>query len=126
MDRERVTVASALGIRALTAREWLYIAYDAIGRTLYEAMQNNEGYKGIMAPPTLDTRYIDEDVPMSLVPIASMGDMLGVPTPTIRAIIHLANVMRNCNYWENGRTVERLGIADLSVKDIIGLVMEGE
>lgn len=126
MDKERVAVASALGIRSLTAREWLYIAYDAVGKTLYEAMQNNEGYKGIMAPPTLDTRYIEEDVPMSLVPIASLGDMLGVPTPTIKSIIHLANVIHKCNYWENGRTVDKLGLAGLSVKDIIHLVMEGE
>jgi opine dehydrogenase len=126
MDRERVAVADALGIRSLTAREWLYIAYDAVGRTLYEAMQNNEGYKGIMAPPTLDTRYIEEDVPMSLVPIASMGDMFNVPTPTIKAIIHLACVMHSCDYWEKGRTVEKLGIADLSVKDIMKLVIEGE
>jgi opine dehydrogenase len=126
MDKERISVASALGIRSLTAREWLYIAYDAVGKTLYEAMQNNEGYKGIMAPPTLDTRYIEEDVPMSLVPIASLGDMLGVPTPTIKAIIHLANIVHRCNYWESGRTVERLGIAGFSVKEIIRLVMEGE
>lgn len=126
MDKERVAVASALGIRSLTAREWLYIAYDAVGKTLYEAMQNNDGYKGIMAPPTLDTRYIEEDVPMSLVPIASLGDMLGVPTPTIKAIIHLANIVHKCNYWEKGRTVDKLGLAGLSVKEIIRLVMEGE
>ncbi len=126
MDKERVAVASALGIRSLTAREWLYIAYDAVGKTLYEAIQNNDGYKGIMAPPTLDTRYIEEDVPMSLVPIASLGDLLGVPTPTIKSIIHLANIMHNCNYWEKGRTVDKLGLAGLSVKEIIRLVMEGE
>lgn len=126
MDKERVSVASALGIRSLTAREWLYIAYDAVGKTLYEAMQNNDGYKGIMAPPTLDTRYIEEDVPMSLVPIASLGDMLGVPTPTIKSIIHLANVIHKCNYWEKGRTIDKLGLAGLSVKEIIRLVMEGD
>jgi len=60
------------------------------------------------------------------VPIASLGDMLGVPTPTIKAIIHLANIVHRCNYWESGRTVERLGIAGFSVKEIIRLVMEGE
>jgi opine dehydrogenase len=32
MDRERVRVAEALGFRAMTAREWLYIAYDAAAR----------------------------------------------------------------------------------------------
>ena len=33
LDRERVTVASSLGIRAQTAMEWLKMAYDATGRT---------------------------------------------------------------------------------------------
>jgi len=126
MDRERVAVAAALGIRVLTAREWLYVAYDAVGKTLYEAIQNNEGYKGIMAPPTLNTRYIEEDIPMSLVPIASLGDMLGIPIPTIKAIIHLACIIHNCNYWEKGRTAEKLGIANLSPKEITRLIMEGE
>jgi len=126
LDRERVAVAAALGIRALTAREWLYLAYDASGRTLYEAMQNNEGYKGIKAPPTLQHRYITEDVPMSLVPIASLGDMLGIPTPTVKTIIHLANILHGCDYWKEGRTVDKLGIAGMSVKDIRIMAVEGK
>ena len=55
MDKERIAVAEALGFRAMTAREWLYIAYDAAGRTLFEAMLNNRGYDGIMAPKTICT-----------------------------------------------------------------------
>ena len=118
LDKERVAVAAALGIRANTAREWLYLAYDAVGKNLYEAMHANEGYKGIKAPDTINHRYISEDVPMSLVPIASLGDMLGVPTPTTKAIIHLANIMHNRDYYQTGRTVEKLGLAGMSVKDI--------
>jgi len=64
-------------------------------------------------------------VPMSLVPIASMGDMLGVPCPTIKAIIHLANLLHQCDYWETGRTVEKLGLAGLTVQQIRQLVLDG-
>jgi opine dehydrogenase len=123
IDRERVQVASALGIRVNTAREWLYLAYNAAGRTLLDAMRANRGYRGIMAPGTLDHRYITEDVPASLVPIASIGEMLKVPTPAIRAIIHLASLMHGVDYWAAGRTVERLGIQGMSVKDIQFLVV---
>jgi opine dehydrogenase len=63
---------------------------------------------------------------MSLVPIASMGDMLDVPCPTIKAIIHLANLVHRCNYWESGRTVEKLGMAGLSLQQIRQLVQEGK
>lgn len=126
IDAERVAVSEALGFRAMTAREWLYIAYDAAGPTLYEAMRANRGYDGIKAPKTLYSRYISEDIPMSLVPIASIGDMLDVPTPTIKAIIHLGSLLHKCDYWDQGRTVERLGLAGLTLKQIRRLVLEGE
>lgn len=118
LDAERVAVAAALGISAMTARNWLYFAYDAVGRDLHEAMQANPGYREIMAPITMHNRYILEDVPMSLVPIASIGDMLGVQTPVTKAFIHLASVMHKTDYWKEGRTVERIGIAGMTVKEL--------
>ena len=118
MDRERVQVADALGIRAHTAREWLYLTYGSPGKDLYQSIQSTPGYKGIMAPAHLNHRYILEDIPMSLVPIASIGEMLGVKAPTIRAMIHLASIIHGKDFWKEGRTVERLGIKGLSVKDI--------
>lgn len=125
LDAERVAVAAALGIRATPAREWLYIAYDAPGRSLYEAMHANEGYRGISAPSTPLTRYITEDVPMSLVPIASLGRQLGVPTPTMESIIGLANIMHETDYWAVGRTVETMGLAGMSVQQIRRFALEG-
>ncbi|MFQ6109417.1 MAG: NAD/NADP octopine/nopaline dehydrogenase family protein [Candidatus Aminicenantales bacterium] len=126
LDRERQEVAAALGIKAISARNWLYTAYSATGKDLYEAIQANPGYLGIKAPDRLHHRYIDEDVPMSLVPISSIGKMLGVKTPTIDAIIHLASIIRGKNFWENGRTAERLGIQDMSIRDIRLLAVTGE
>lgn len=125
MDRERIAVAAALGVRAISARNWLYIAYDSAGRTLYDAIQSNPGYKGIKAPMSIYHRYITEDVPMSLVPIASLGDMLGVPTPTMRHMIHLGSLLHEQDYWLEGRTVESMGIAGLDVADIGRYVLEG-
>ena len=125
IDAERVKVAAAIGTRVLTAREWLYQAYGVTGDNLYEAMQANKGYRGIRAPNTLDHRYIWEDVPTSLVPIASLAGQLGVEVPTIRAIIHLSSILHRRNYISEGRTVERLGLAGLSVKQIRRLVEEG-
>lgn len=118
MDRERVSVAGALGIRAHTARQWLYLTYSSHGSDLYESVQSTPGYRGITAPAHLNHRYILEDVPMSLVPIASIGDMLGVRTPTIRSIIQLASAVHGRDFWKEGRTVERLGIKGMSVKEI--------
>lgn len=126
MDKERISVAEALGFRAMTAREWLYIAYDSAGRTLFEAMRNNRGYDGIMAPKTLSHRYITEDVPMSLVPIASLGKFCEVETPAIDAVILLASILHRKDYWQCGRTVEKMGLAGMTLKDLQSFIIEGK
>lgn len=123
IDKERIAVATALGIHSVSAREWLYLSYDSVGRNLHEAIHNTESYRGIKAPRNIFHRYVFEDVPMSLVPLASIGKMLGVPTPMIEIIIRLGSVMHNKDYWSEGRTVDKLGLAGLSVKQIRQLVV---
>lgn len=125
MDRERVTVAASLGIRAQSAQEWLKRAYSSTGANLYEAIQNQSGYYGITAPRTLNHRYIFEDVPMSLVPIASLGDQYGVSVRCINSIIRLACIIHHKDYWRRGRTLHKLGIDGLSVSELTAYVMEG-
>lgn len=125
LDRERVTVAAALGIRAQTALEWLQMAYDASGEDLYEAIHNQPGYYGIQAPPTLHHRYIFEDVPMSMVPIAALGQRYGVSVRGMDAIIRLACIIHRTDYWRRGRTLDKLGIEQLSVSELTRYVNEG-
>jgi opine dehydrogenase len=125
LDRERVTVASALGIRAQTAIEWLRMAYNATGEDLYEAIHNQQGYYGIKAPRTLRHRYITEDVPMSLVPIAALGQRYGVSVHAIDSVIRQACILHSTDYWRRGRTLRKLGIDGLSVDEVTRYVTEG-
>ena len=125
LDRERVTVASAVGIRARTSLEWLKLAYDTVGEDLHEAIHNQPGYYGIKAPPTLNHRYIFEDVPMSLVPIASLGMRYGVSVRGMESIIRLGSIIHRTDYWRRGRTVERLGLEQWSVSELTRFVQEG-
>jgi opine dehydrogenase len=126
LDRERVTVAAALGIRSRNAQEWLALAYNATGETLHDAIHNQSGYAGIKAPATLQHRYIFEEVPMSLVPIAALGQRYGVAVSGIDSIIRLACIVHRTDYWRKGRTLERLGIAELSVGELTRFVETGE
>ena len=125
LDRERVTVASSLGIRARTGLEWLKLAYDTVGEDLHEAIHNQPGYYGIKAPPTLNHRYIFEDVPMSLVPIAALGERYGVAVPAMDAIIRIASIIHRTDYWRRGRTLDKLGIDKQSVGELMQFVTEG-
>lgn len=126
MDEERLSLARVLGVKARSAGQWLTDAYGAVGRGLREAILNNAQYTGIKAPDTLDHRYIFEDVPASLVPMAELGQLLEVPTPTINSIIQLASTIHGVDYRAIGRTIDRLGLRGMSVDDIWGLVWLGE
>jgi len=125
LDRERVTVASALGIRAKSALEWLKMAYDTTGDDLTDAIHNQPGYRGIMAPRTLHHRYLFEDVPMSLVPMAALGQRYGVSVRGMDSIIRLACFIHRTDYWRRGRTLDKMGIEQLSVGELTRYVNEG-
>ena len=125
IDRERVSIGRMLGIGVITAREWLKLAYDSKGENLYEAIQNQEGYRGIKAPSTINHRYLNEDVPMSLVPMASLGNALGIRVRGMTSIIRQACIIRNQDYWALGRTIERLGISNVKSEKLLSIVSNG-
>ena len=125
LDRERVTIASALGIRAVTACEWLDMAYNTKGDNLYEAIHNQPGYRGINAPPTLKHRYLTEDIPSSLVTFASLAQRYGVSVRCMESIIRLACIAHSTDYWHHGRTLNRLGIERFSVSELLQYVNVG-
>lgn len=125
LDRERVTVASSVGVRARTSLEWLKLAYDTNGEDLHEAIHNQPGYYGIKAPPTLNHRYIFEDVPMSLVPMASLGKRFGVSVMGMESIIKIGSIIHRTDYWRRGRTVDKLGLEQWSVSELTRFVQEG-
>jgi len=125
LDAERMKVARVLGVKTVSAMQWLEDSYGARGSSIYEAIQNNPGYKGLTAPKDLKTRYIYEDVPFSLVPISSLAKNIGLETPAIDTIIRLANMMTGVNFWEVGRTVDKLGLAGLTPVKILEFVRNG-
>lgn len=126
VDLERMQIAEALGVPVVSIGEWLHYTYGADGDTLGSALKKVDGYWGIKAPQSMDTRYIFEDVPQSLVPIAHMGRYLGFHTPTIDSIIHLASVMHHTDYLSLGRNVEDMGLGGMTAAEILHYAMTGE
>ncbi len=126
LDAERVAVARALGVGALTAREWLAQSYGVDRPTLYEAIRDTPAYEAVGAPPTLHHRYIWEDVPTGLVPIAELGRACGVPTPISDMIITLASTICREDFRRTGRTLRRLGMEGWTPEQISNYALEGD
>ena len=125
IDAERCRLAEALGVEPLTSKAWLDYPYDVYGANLYEAIHSNSAYQGIMAPPSMQNRYIIEDVPMSLVPLASMAKEFSLPTPTIDSIVQLASVLMGIDFVKEGRTVEKFHLNGKTKEEILEIVEKG-
>jgi len=122
IDQERMAVAEGLGIKTKSVCDWLREAYGVSGDTLYELLQNNEVYTGILGPDTIQVRYITEDVPMGLVPISELGKKAGVETPLIDALISLSSFAYERDFRKEGRTLKRLGLDEAENTKIIELI----
>lgn len=126
LDAEKVSVAKAMGLDAWTARDWYRESYGVVGDSLFEVLQKNPYYAEFAAPTHfLGYHHVLDEVPNSLVPIAGLGEVVGVPTPTIRSIVDLASVACRFDFWREGRTLASLGIEGLSAEEMIRYAEEG-
>ena len=127
VDEERLSLCRALGLREIDVIERLkmlgYIDFEI--NDLYEAYVKSRPFSKIKAPRTLQHRYITEDVPYGLVSYASLGDLIGVETPTMNTLISLASLLMNVDYWAEGVTMRKLGLEELTVEELREFVEVG-
>ena len=123
MDKERVTVAKALGLPTESATEWLHSAYSVPLADLYTMLQNNEPYKyNAPAPKGFQHRYLLEEIPTKFVPQMEMAEVLGIPQPLTKEISQKACELTGIDFFSKGRTLKRLG---LTPKDIQNYSQQG-
>lgn len=126
VDKERMAVAEAYGIKVLSAEDWLRHCYTVEGEGLYQLLQSNAAYADIKAPKTIQARYVTEDVPMSLVPISELGRIAGVATPNIDAVIQLTSTIYQRDFRKEGRNAAYLGLEGLTKEQTAHYFETGE
>jgi opine dehydrogenase len=127
VDGERMAVSAALGADAVSLRAWIEETYHVRGGTLFETIQtlHAQVYKSSPAPASLDSRYLTEDVPTGLVPIAALGELAGVAMPLTRLLIDLVSRIHGRDHWRTGRTLARMGIAGRTPAEVRRIVEHG-
>jgi len=123
LDEESVNIKRCLGIPAISYKELYEIRHSRPFKEHWDQVLCTKNSP--RGPTDVKTRYITEDVPVGMVLIASIGRLYGVPTPTFDSVIHLCGVMNDCDYWGEGRTMEKLGLSKLSLKDLKEYLKQG-
>jgi opine dehydrogenase len=139
LNHERLAICKALGYKL---HHWDNIEFKNYNlgeteeecryRILNTSMDASFGKDGIYAgikmkgPEHLKDRYVTEDVPYGMVLLSTLGDLLGIPTPTHDAVIQLASVINRTDYWKTGRGIKQLGLSHLDKKRLKKFLLEGK
>jgi opine dehydrogenase len=125
LDRERLQIGKRLGIDLPTGVDMMVeSAYGPRG-TLWESLNGSAGLTPVKGPPSLENRYVTEDIPYGLVAWASMGDAVGVETPMMDALIALGGVIMGKDCWKEGRNLDKLGLAGMQLPQIKSYLENG-
>jgi len=101
--------------------------YRILNTSMDAAFGKDGIYAGIKmkGPEHLKDRFVTEDVPYGMVLLSTLGDFLGIPTPTHDAVIQLASVINRTDYWKTGRGMKQLGLSHLDKKGLKKFLLEG-
>ncbi len=130
VDGERMAVAAALQVPTASfldnfLQAGLTTRAAALSGDISRACRDSAPNATIRSPPSLDHRYMHEDVGYGLVPFAALGDLAGVDTPAIDALVHLCSELMDIAYAETGLTLDRMGLAGVAPDKLAQFVARG-
>ena len=119
MDKERLAVGAAYGYQLWPELEIMNALYDGHCKSVYEFNRSSVTHGKVKnAPASSQDRYITEDVPYLLVPICLLARNAGIQPVIMESVIHLASAYNDTDYFATGRTLEKMGLAGMSVEEI--------
>jgi opine dehydrogenase len=118
MDQERSALFKAFGYQPYTYDQ---IFWDSFNMTVEQfAATSSQG------PFSMQDRYVTEDIPMGACLTVSLARKAGISMPTYEAMIHLASVVNDTDFYAKGRTLQNLKLARLSFEGLKNYFLTGK
>ena len=84
----------------------------------YDSFPEFNIFRSLLGPSGMKHRYITEDAAFGQILFYSLAEHFNIVAPCTRALIHLAGVINNTDYFSLGQTIKKLGMGDMSVSQI--------
>ena len=127
LDQDRINIREALGYGpphypladhyAKDGEEWMY------GRGAHDTLTDSGDWREDI--DLTSHRYMLEDTRIGLSFFASVGRWAQVKTPLVDAFLAIASAITERDLYAEGRTLEKLGLAELSGPEMSNLLYEG-
>jgi opine dehydrogenase len=131
IDAERLALADRLGVPTVvfvdSLRDAGYTTAEAAATgSVHRALQAGRTIASVAAPPTLDHRYLHEDVGWGLVPWLHLARHCGGAAPVMEAVTAVAGVLNSFDYRRAGLTLDRMGLAGVDPDGIVAHARGGD
>lgn len=125
-DAERLAIAQAYGVSTPGLVDWLRAAFGLEEeQDLVRLLTSIPAYQDMPAPTGFRHRYLEEDVPTGLVPLAELGAVAAIACPALDSLISQASVLNDCDYRAEGRNLAALGLDGLDPAAIRRVALQG-
>jgi len=102
LDMERVAVAKSLGCEIEDVLTGINSFWEIKHDNLFDALTKNEIYVKGMGPASLNHRYLTEDIPYGVAPIARIGKLIGIETPHTDALLNTLRCLFGTDLVDGG------------------------
>ena len=128
IDDERKSICRAFGYEEIDIKDRLFrMGYCPRKDTVYECIQGSTDiFLPLEGPNDLNGRYLVEDGPYTLVCMASVAGLVGINTPLMDSIVNLAGALKGEDYWNTGRTLEKIGLNGMTKDEIKEYLLYGK
>ncbi len=125
LDQERKAIGRVFGYALRPIEDFSGMDEGYTWQELYKNIHGNISLTSISGPHDIDSRYLTEDAPYGLVPWSFIGRLAGVATPYIDAVVNIYNVIHETDWWRQGRNLDDLGLAGMTVAQILNYLQSG-
>ncbi len=130
--QEEVALAKAMGVgiqefdkEQFFSRENI-LGCEYMGKDYVIPFDQQDKIQYGTGPHTIENRYVTEDIPVGCHMYHELGKKFGVKTPTVDAMINIASAMLQRDFYEEGYTLEYVGLGDMDKEEILTYLREGE
>ena len=125
LDDERMSLREKLGYSAphfplvdhYTTSDWMY------GNAAHDKLTDSGDWREHLV--LTEHRYMREDVATGLAFLVSVADWAGVAAPTATGLLALGSAVCDDDFRVTGRTLDTLGLAEMSVDDLQTMLRDG-
>ena len=120
VEEEKRKIMEAMGYQMVTHTEMM----DRLVQ--YDQYPELDCFRDLSGPSSMKHRYVVEDSTIGDSILMHLGQRLGIPTPTVHALVQIAGAVNREDYFKQGLSLEDLGITGTTPEEINAYLYAGE